>query len=70
MATGTTVKRWIMVAAGLALVGVGLWLVWPGLLLGVWEWIADHPGVVTTVAGIAAVIIGFGLIRRGLRKRA
>ena len=44
MATGTTVKRWLMVTGGIALVVVGLWLVWPGLLRGVWEWIEDHPG--------------------------
>ncbi len=70
MATGTAIKRWLMIAAGFALVGVGLWLVWPGLVGDAWRWIEDHPGVVTTVAGIAAVIVGFKLIRRGLKKGA
>ena len=68
MATGTTVKRWLMVAGGIALVVGGLWLVWPGLIVDAWRWIEDHPGGVTTVAGLAAVLIGFGLIRRGLKK--
>jgi len=68
VAAGTTAKRWLLVAAGLALVLGGLWLVWPSLLLNTWRWIEDHPGVVTTVAGIVAVIIGFRLIRRGLKK--
>ena len=68
MAAGTTAKRWLTVAAGLVLVVGGLWLVWPGLIRDAWDWIEDHPGVVTTVAGIVAVIIGFRLIRRGLKK--
>jgi len=68
VAAGTTAKRWLTVAAGLVLVVGGLWLVWPDLIRDAWDWIEDHPGVVTTVAGIAAVIIGFRLIRRGLKK--
>ncbi|USN97976.1 MAG: hypothetical protein H6810_07215 [Phycisphaeraceae bacterium] len=68
MAAGTAIKRWLMIGAGLALVGLGLWLVWPEGVRGAWEWIVDHPGVVTTVAGLAAVIVGFKLIRRGMKK--
>ena len=57
-----------MVAAGLVLVVVGLAIVWPSLLRGIWEWVTNNPGVVTTVVGLLALVFGVVLIRRGLRR--
>ena len=63
-------SRWLMFAAGVGLVLLGAWLVFPERVRSLFEWIARNPQWVATLGGVVAVIIGVGLIRRSLRKRA
>ena len=61
-------KRWGLVIAGIVLVGVGFWLLFPARARALAEWLVDNPGVLATAGGVLALSIGLTLIRRGLKR--
>lgn len=62
-------KRWLILLAGLLLVGLGAWLILPrDFWGGALQWVERNWGIVSIGIGIVALIVGFKLIRRGMKK--